>query len=298
MLRDRFGMIDFSVVIPFYNSERYINECIGGLLSQTYPTERYEIIMVDNNSTDASAEIVKQYPRIKLMSEEKQGAYAARNTGLKKAKGWIIAFTDPDCIPSNDWLQKMATIMEHSGVGIVIGSRKPPLGSSLLSMLEAYEHEKNNYVFNSKIKEIYFGYCNNMAVRKELLDEVGPFVERARGSDTIFIRRCVEEYSSDIVRYFPDIWVRHMEIDSITKLYRKVCIYGGSRRNYRHIAYVRPLKTRERLMVFRRTIRSQRYSLIKSSLLFGLLAIGLFYWASGAATAAWHLKRQTRGHVR
>ncbi|MBW1743710.1 MAG: glycosyltransferase family 2 protein [Deltaproteobacteria bacterium] len=276
-----------SVIIPFYNAQRTIEKCAEALLGQTYSENEYEIIMIDNNSRDASAEIVKRYPRIQLVSEEKQGAYAARNKGLKKARGQIIAFTDPDCIPSDDWLEKIASALEHSRIGIVIGSRKSLHGSSILSMLEAYEHEKNDYVFRSKIKEIYFGYCNNMAVRKELLDEVGPFVERPRGSDTIFIRRAVEEYSSDIVRYVPDIWVRHMEIDRISRLYQKFFIYGRSRKKFEHIAYARPLTNRERFIVFRRTIKHNRYSLMKSSLLFGSLAVGLVFWVSGAASAAW-----------
>ena len=67
-------MIQVSVVVPFYNSERYIADCVEGLLSQEYTAENYEIIMVDNNSTDASAEIVSRYPRVKLVTEERKGA--------------------------------------------------------------------------------------------------------------------------------------------------------------------------------------------------------------------------------
>ena len=283
-------MIYISVIVPFYNSKRYIVECVEGLLLQTYPMENYEVVMVNNNSTDASAEIVKRHLRIKLVSEEKQGAYAARNRGLREAKGEIIAFIDPDCVPSNDWLKEIAAAMDNSDVGVILGSHELARDSLCFSMLSAYENEKNNYAFNSKIKELYYGHTNNMAVRRRLFDEIGTFVERYRGADTIFVRQCVDSYSCEIVRYLPQIRVRHMEIDSLSKLYQKFFIYGRSRRKYKHIAYTRPLTNQERLLVFRRTIQNQGYSRIKSVLLFGLLAVGLVYWSLGSISASWNLK--------
>jgi glycosyltransferase involved in cell wall biosynthesis len=198
-------MIHISVVVPFFNSERYIGECVEGLLSQTYPMEHYEIVMVNNNSTDASAHIVKRYPRVKLVHEGKQGAYAARNRGIKEANGEIIAFTDPDCMPYGDWLREIEAAMVHPDVGIVIGSHRFARDSFFLSMLADYQNEKNNYVLNSEIKELCYGHTNNMAVRKKLFDEIGPFVDRSRGSDTIFVRRCVERYSCNVVHYSPRI---------------------------------------------------------------------------------------------
>lgn len=280
-------MISISVVVPFYNSEQYIAECIEGLLSQEYPVEHYEIVMVDNNSTDASADIVGRHPRIKLVSEKKQGAYSARNRGLKEAKGEIIAFTDPDCVPAVDWLKQMTTGMEQPDVGILIGRHQLARNSFFLSLLEDYENEKNSYVFKSRIKDIYYGHTNNMAVRKKLFDEIGPFLERARGADTIFVRLCVERYSCELVRYCPDVRVRHLEIDDLGNLYRKFFIYGRSRRKYEDIVYVRPLTNRERLLVFRRTAKNRRYSWIKSAFLIGLLALGLAYWTLGSAHASW-----------
>src|SRR5262249_3385794 len=101
-------MPEISVIVPFYNAERYIQDCIRGLLAQNFPENAYEIIMVDNNSTDASTSIVKQQPHITLLTEQKQGAYAARNRGLTAARGSVIAFTDPDCVPDPHWLQQIA----------------------------------------------------------------------------------------------------------------------------------------------------------------------------------------------
>ncbi|MGE5443329.1 MAG: glycosyltransferase [Ignavibacteriales bacterium] len=274
-------VIHISVVVPFYNSERYISECIESLLSQKYPMENYEIIMVDNNSTDASADIVRRYSQVKLVSEKRQGAYAARNRGLKEAKGEVIAFTDPDCVPSSDWLKEIELAMADSDVGVVVGSHQLARDSFLLSILADYENEKKNYVFNNKIKETYYGHTNNMAVRKKLFDEMGLFIERSRGADTIFVCQCIELYSSDVIRYSPTVQVRHMEIDNVGTYFGKVSVYGSSSQKYRDIVCSRPLTNWERFIVFRRTVQSRRYSWIKSSFLLGLLAAGLVYWLLG-----------------
>lgn len=284
-------MIRISVVIPFHNSERYITKCIEELLSQKYPVEHYEIVMVDNNSTDRSAEIVRRYARVKLVSEKKQGAYVARNRGVREARGEIIAFTDADCVPSQDWLQEIESAMADSQVGIVIGSHQLARDSFLLSLLEDYEREKNNYIFNSEIKELYYGYARNMAIRKNLFGEIGPFVERARGSDVIFVHRCIDRYSCAAVRYSPQIQVRHLEIETPGKYFRKVFIYGSSSQRYGQLVGARPLTMRERFLVFRQTVQSQRYPWIKSASLFGLLAVGLVYWVLGSISAAWSFRK-------
>ena len=99
--------IDFSIVVPFYNKEKTIGRCIASLVSQDYPKEKYEIIFVNNNSTDASCDIVTRYPVVKLLHEHKQGAYIARNKGILNAKGIFIAFTDADTEVRKDWLSNI-----------------------------------------------------------------------------------------------------------------------------------------------------------------------------------------------
>src|SRR5262245_52136328 len=248
-------MIRISIVIPFHNSEKYITECIEKLLSQNYPVEHYEIMMVDNNSTDLSADIVGRYTHVKLVSEKKQGAYAARNRAVREAQGGIIAFTDADCAASCNWLQEIESAMGDPQVGIAIGSYQLASDSFFLSLLEDYENEKNNYIFNSEIKELYYGYARNMIVRRSLFSELGLFVERNRGSDVIFVQKCIDRYSCAAVRYFPQVQVRHLEIETPSQYFHKVFIYGSSSQRYAQIVGTRPLTIRERFLVFRRTVR-------------------------------------------
>ena len=266
--------MNISVIVPFYNAEKYIADCIEALLKQRYPTDRYEILMVDNNSADRSAEIVKQFPRVKVLVAPKQGAYAARNRAIASARGEIIAFTDADCVPVSNWLAQIAAAMQQPDVDIVIGPRQFANHSLALSLLADYETAKAAAVFSSKTKEIYYGYTNNMAVRKSLFEQIGTFSEIDRGADTLFVSRAVNTYSCDVVRYMGTLSVKHLEIRRVRDYYKKRLVYGRSNQHVSKHASYRPLSNRERFQVFRRTMREGRYGFSKSVLLFLLLVPG------------------------
>jgi len=223
------GVVDISVVVPLFNEERYLAACLQSLLSQTYPKDRYEVIVVDNGSTDASYAIAEQYPQIKLLLEPERGSYVARNRGIAEANGAIIAFIDPDCLPSKDWLQNIAAAMGESVVRVDLGRRCLPSHSRVLPLLEAYENAKDEYVFHSQIKTLYYGYTNNMVVRKESFTEFGPFLNIPRGADTIFVRQIADAHSGGVIRYCPNVVVTHLEISSVAAYYRKVFLYGRHR---------------------------------------------------------------------
>ena len=74
--------MDISIIVPFLNEERYIRRCLESLLDQDFDRSRYEVIFIDNGSSDASAEIVKGFPAVQLLTEEKGQVYTARNTGI------------------------------------------------------------------------------------------------------------------------------------------------------------------------------------------------------------------------
>jgi glycosyltransferase involved in cell wall biosynthesis len=96
-----------SVIIPSYNSEKTIKQCLGSLINQTYEGE-YEIILVDS-SNDKTLEIVNsQYPNVKLVHlKSKTDPGTARNIGIRQARGEIIALIDSDCFAMTDWLKRI-----------------------------------------------------------------------------------------------------------------------------------------------------------------------------------------------
>lgn len=93
-----------SVIIPAYNEEGYIAQCLTHLLSQIEMAD--EVIVVDNNSTDKTAEIVKTFP-VTLITEKKQGITPARNAGFNSAHGDILCRVDADTIVPKDWIRKI-----------------------------------------------------------------------------------------------------------------------------------------------------------------------------------------------
>jgi len=276
MAGERNGMgkqdASISVVVPFYEDRQHIRGCIDALLSQDYPQGQVEVILIDNNSTDGSADIVKQCPPVKLLSETKQGAYAARNRGIREGTGEIIAFTDADCLPESTWLSRIQEAMSDADVHIVLGKREYASPSLGLSMLAEYEAEKIDYVCASSDRHIYYGYTNNMAVRRALFDQCGLFLEMARGADSIFVRKVVDHFGCESVRYVPHVCVRHMEISRLRDYYQKRAIYGKSYECYRQVRSARSLSYAERTLIFRRTVQKKGYSL-PASLLFALLLV-------------------------
>lgn len=97
-------MIKLSIIIPMYNVEQYIGKCIESCLNQDFPKNEYEIVIVDDGSTDKSSSIVEEYQKksknIRLVRRENGGQGAARNTGLTVARGEYVWFVDSD-----DWIE-------------------------------------------------------------------------------------------------------------------------------------------------------------------------------------------------
>ena len=274
-----------SVIIPVYNAGNYLASSLQSLMEQDYPAEKYEVILIDNNSTDGSLEIAGRFSRVRLLKESKQGAYAARNTGVAAASGDIIAFTDPDCVCGRRWLFSIDEALSKPSTGIVLGSWQPAHAGRLLRLLTSYENCKSEYVFASDRRVLYFGYTNNMAVRREMLERHGPFVERRRGADTIFVRRVVEAEGHGVVTHCPDMIVRHLELNGILTYCRKMFIYGRSRSLYRHIISAASLSVPERMKVYARAVRRNGGGL-DAILLLGVLGVGLLSWMAGHLSAA------------
>jgi len=100
---------NISVIIPAFNEEFFLPAALQALQAQNYPRNNFEIIVVDNVSTDATALVAKKYGADKVIFESKKGTNQARQRGLEVAEGEIIAFLDADCTPPQDWLEKIYT---------------------------------------------------------------------------------------------------------------------------------------------------------------------------------------------
>ena len=288
-----------SVIVPMYNAERTLALCLDGLAAQDHPRDAHEILLVDNGSTDASVSIARRYPGITLLSEPRPGAYAARNHGLRQARGDVIAFTDPDCVPDPSWIRAIASAFADPGLELLCGRRLPGRRSAVLASIADYENTKDGFVLDGGDEELYYGYSSNMGVRASLFGRLGPFLERPRGADTLFVRTVARERSCAAIRYLPTAVVTHLELDGLSTYYKKVFLYGRHRRRNNPILRTRPLAFAERMAVFRTTVKAGRYSLARSAALLGALGIGSLAWilgsASGVVTAGIGSEAAARG---
>ncbi|MGD0574684.1 MAG: sugar transferase [Anaerolineales bacterium] len=96
-----------TVVIPARNAARTLPGCLKALLLQTIPRAKYEIIVVDDGSTDATSEVASAHG-VRLVRTVPQGPAAARNAGAEIARGELLVFTEADCVPARDFLERMA----------------------------------------------------------------------------------------------------------------------------------------------------------------------------------------------
>jgi GT2 family glycosyltransferase len=269
-----------SVIVPVFNVGPYLEGFLDAVLTQEY-AGAYEVICVDNGSTDGSLEILQARDGVTVLREAKRGSYAARNCGIRAACGALLAFVDPDCPPRKRWLAAIGKAFEEPGCHVALGKREYGQPSRALRRLSDYDITVAGYVFSSSTPEIYFGYTNNMAVRRSLFDQVGLFREIQRGADTVFVRRTVAALGCGAVVYAPEMCVCHQEIRHVADFYKKRIIYGESNSRTRNLGSARPLRLRERIRIFQQTVRDCDYSLVGAAELLGLLGLGVLCYEFG-----------------
>jgi glycosyltransferase involved in cell wall biosynthesis len=264
-----------SVIVPCFNSQLFLDRCLKALFTQTLPRDRYEVIFIDNRSTDLSLEIAKSFPELIILEEEIQSSYAARTRGVRQAKGEILAFTDSDCEACSEWLEQASSALAEPGTTLVLGGVRNARESFPLRMTADYEAQRAEYVWTQPNKRLHYGHTGNMVMHREVFERCGPFLQVARGADTVFVSRVVETYGSESVRYVRQAQVRHLEIDCVADWLRKLSTYGRSYDGYHAWSGTRALGFGERWEVMRRTIAHNRYSWALALSLAVLLAIGV-----------------------
>lgn len=165
-----------SVVIPAYNAERTIGDCLLALLSQNYPKNKYEIIVVDDCSKDETVSVVEKFRKVKLIRQKHSGPAAARNLGVKRAKGDIVLFTDSDCVPDKNWIKNMVKPFEDQQVVGVSGTYRTLNKDRLVARFAGYEIEERHEKLKQK-QNIDFIGTFSAGYRKKIFLKFGGFDE-------------------------------------------------------------------------------------------------------------------------
>lgn len=164
-----------SVVVAAYNEEEDLPKCLEAITAQDFPKEEYELIVVDNNSTDKTADIAKNFGA-RVVSETKQGNTFAISKGFNSAEGEIIAATDADTIVAPDWLSQIKEIFKNEKVVAATGTASMDTGNMFLNWFSGFLYEifvNFNFLLG---KSHITGF--NMAIRKSAFEKVGGVNEK------------------------------------------------------------------------------------------------------------------------
>jgi glycosyltransferase involved in cell wall biosynthesis len=200
-----------SVIIPVFNDGLALAHCLEALAHQSYPVNQLEIIVIDNGSDPLATvqQAVAPYPQVRLVQELTPGSYAARNRGLALAQGEVIAFTDADCIPAPDWIERgVGYLQADADCGMVVGQvavfpqdPQHPSIVDLYQMQTAFPQERYLKIFKG-------GATANVLTRRRVIDRVGPFNDQLKSMGDL-------EWGERVFRagfgqrYAEDVLVRH-----------------------------------------------------------------------------------------
>ncbi|MBN1899779.1 glycosyltransferase [Candidatus Sumerlaeota bacterium] len=170
-----------SIVIPAYNCEKSIAKCLDSLFKIKYP--HYEIIIVNDGSTDSTGEILKRYGSIRVITIENSGPSKARNIGTREAKGDFIAYTDSDCIVSPEWLDELYKGFQDERTAGVGGDQQSPedetfFGKNIQDFMKAVGFVSDYMKTGDKLIKTRHNPTCNVMYRKKVLLDAGLFDEK------------------------------------------------------------------------------------------------------------------------
>ena len=210
---------EISIIVPARNAGRIISDCLDALQNQELDFESYEVILVDDGSSDDTA-LKGNRDNVRLIRQQPLGPAAARNLGARHAHGQILLFTDADCRPEKNWIHEMTLPFRDSTVSGVKGIYRTDQ-KSLTARFVQMEYE-GKYQYMAKQGDIDFIDTYSAGFRKEVFLSLGGFDETFPGAsveDQEFSFRMHEAgyrmvFTSKAV-------VTHFHVDSFSKYLRK-----------------------------------------------------------------------------
>lgn len=219
-----------SIVVPAYNEAQVLPDCIEALLEQSYPRSQYEVIVVDNGSTDGTRAVIDRYPVRSVTENETQSSYAARNAGLRKARGDIIAFTDADCVPHSEWVSTAVEGFKNSQVGAVAGgivSGEP--GNNVEAELKRRDWLTETGTLNHPF--LPYPQTANAFYRRSVFEAIGEFEETwISGGDADLAWR-MQLLTPMTLEHVPEATVKHRHRTDLSSVFQQSMKWGhGSAR--------------------------------------------------------------------
>lgn len=216
LVRDFNVMEKISIVIPARNEEAVIEKCLHSILQQTYPRTHVEILVIDDHSTDRTAEIVSQYQSagVRLISLHEQfqaepGTIAfkkkAIETAIKAANGNLIITTDADCTFHKDWLITIAAFHQSSKAVFIVSPVKILPDKTLLSVFQSIDFAILQGITAASVHHKFHNMCNgaNLAYEKSAFYEVDGFeqIDHIASGDDMLLMQKISNRFPDAIAY-------------------------------------------------------------------------------------------------
>jgi glycosyltransferase involved in cell wall biosynthesis len=212
-----------SIIIPALNEERMIGRCLESLAQLAFPRDRFEVILVDNGSTDGTIEIAGTFQdRLNLHVLKKTGVRisALRNLGAHEARGPILAFLDADCLAPSGWLERIVALAPSDSAGVLGAHYLLPENSSWVGRIWHRYHEA------AKSGEVSHVPAGNLIMRREEFVRLNGFDESIQTNEDYELCERVRA-AGMTVRAFPQIGVVHLgTAQSLRVFFRKQAWHG------------------------------------------------------------------------
>lgn len=216
-----------SIIIPAHNEEKDIGECLNNLNNQTF--KNFEIIVVDDGSTDKTCEIVKKFKKVVLIKGLHKGPGASRNMGAKNAKGNILVFIDSDMTFDKDYIKNLIAPILNDKTGKIIGTTHDYeiAGNTKNIWSRCWGKIRLDFRGNPNWKENLLGGSPFRAIRKDKFLELGGFDSRYGYADdqTLWIKyKIMPELAKNTKCY-------HKNPETLKAVYKQSQWIGASKDN-------------------------------------------------------------------
>jgi len=218
-----------TVIVPTYNRKKLLKNLLNSLLSQSYPANKFEIIIVDDGSKDGTREMVGIYQKgtnrnLKYFYQQNKGPGAARNTGIRNSEGSLIVFIDDDCIASSNWLQEIIGGFDDFNVAGVGGRIKTIATKSIISEYCSYIGVMEKPIMQGDTVKYLVGA--NSSFRKEHLNAAGWFNETIPlGGEDLDISFRLEQAGYKL-KFNPEAVIYHLHKQTLKELLVTFFKYG------------------------------------------------------------------------
>ena len=191
-----------SIIVPVYNSEKYIDRCLDSILNQTY--KDLEIVLVNDGSNDQSLKILENYAlrdtRIKVVNQENKGVAAARNTGLDNATGDYILYVDSDDWIENNMVERMVELSANADI-VFCGNDNAVSPESVKKIIGITKEiwNKDKIIYEFLRHKIMSGMLWNKLIKRSLTDGCRFNPKTGYGEDAEFLWQVLQNTNSMIV---------------------------------------------------------------------------------------------------